>query len=137
MIKRFSFLLAMVMFITLLSGCGSSLKASLNSEFTLEPGQSARISSDSMDIKFIGVTADSRCQTGVECIQAGVVTCHIEITKDNSKTQLFLGEVGTMINNTPFQNYSFTFHVLPYPEAGKKIAKGDYRLYVTVSKSAN
>jgi hypothetical protein len=137
MIKRFSFLLVLVLLMPLLSACSSPLNASLNSQFTLAPGQTARIASESLDIKFIGETQDSRCPTGVECIQAGVVTCQIEITKDKAKTQLFLGEVGTMINNTPFQNYTFTFHVLPYPEAGKKIAKGDYRLYLTVSKSAN
>jgi hypothetical protein len=126
-----------VLLIPILSGCSNALNASLDSQFTLAPGQPARIASEAMEIKFISVTTDSRCPTGVECIQAGVVTCNIEITKDNVKTQLFLGEVGTMINNTPFQNYTFTFHVLPYPEAGKKIPKGDYRLYLTVSKSAN
>ena len=126
-----------MLLIPILSGCSNALNASLDSQFTLAPGQPARIASEAMEIKFISVTTDSRCPTGVECIQAGVVTCNIEITKDNVKTQLFLGEVGTMINNTPFQNYTFTFHVLPYPEAGKKIAKGDYRLYLTVSKSTN
>ena len=137
MLKRIYLLLSFVLLIPILSGCSNALNASLDSQFTLAPGQPARIASEAMEIKFISVTTDSRCPTGVECIQAGVVTCNIEITKDNVKTQLFLGEVGTMINNTPFQNYTFTFHVLPYPEAGKKIPKGDYRLYLTVSKSAN
>ena len=58
----------------------------------------------------------------------------MEITKDDVKNQLILSEAGTTINNTTFQNYTFTFHVSPYPEAGKKIAKSDYRLYLTVSK---
>ena len=137
MLKRIYLLLSFVLLIPILSGCSNALNASLDSQFTLAPGQPARIASEAMEIKFISVTTDSRCPTGVECIQAGVVTCNIEITKDNVKTQLFLGEVGTMINNTPFQNYTFTFHVLPYPEAGKKIPKGDYRLYLTVSKSTN
>ena len=137
MLKRIYLLLSFVLLIPILSGCSNALNASLDSQFTLAPGQPARIASEAMEIKFISVTTDSRCPTGVECIQAGVVTCNIEITKDNVKTQLFLGEVGTMINNTPFQNYTFTFHVLPYPEAGKKIPKGDYRLYLTVSNSAN
>jgi len=107
----------------------------LDSEFTLSIGQTARIASEGMSIKFVTVTSDSRCPKDVECIQAGVVTCETEITKDNVKTQLFLGEVGTMINNTPTLGYDFTFHVSPYPEAGKKITKGDYRLYLIVSKS--
>ena len=135
MLKRFGFLLSLVLLIPILSGCSSALNVSLNSEFILSIGQSARISSDGLNIKFVGVTTDSRCPKGVECFQAGVVTCETEITKDNVKTQLFLGEVGSKIDNTPFQNYTLTFHVSPYPEAGKKIAKGDYRLYLTVSKS--
>ena len=133
--KRLGFLMGLVLLIPIVSGCSSLVTAKLDSEFTLSPGQSARIAGEGMDIKFVDVTADSRCPKGVECIQAGAVTCEIAITKNNVKTQLFLGEVGTMINNTPFQNYTFTFHVSPYPEAGKKIAENDYRLYLTVSKS--
>jgi hypothetical protein len=135
--RRIYLLLGLILLIPVLSGCSNAVTAPLDSEFVLSPGQIAHISGESMDIKFIGVTADSRCPNGVQCIQAGVATCETQITKDNVKTQLFLGEVGTMVNNTPFQNYTLTFHVLPYPEAGKKIAKGDYRLYLTVSKSAN
>jgi hypothetical protein len=134
-LKRLCILLSLVLLIPVLAGCGSALNASLGSEFTLSIGRSAHITSEGIDIKFVDVTTDSRCPTGVECIQAGVVTCETEITKDDVKTQLILSEAGTTINNTPFQNYTFNFHVSPYPEAGKKIAKSDYRLYLTVSKS--
>jgi hypothetical protein len=136
MIKRFSFLLAMVMMITLLSGCGSSLKASLNSQFTLAPGQSARIDSEGMDIRFIGVTEDSRCAKGVECIWAGQVSCAVEITKNNIKNSITLTDSagsGTS-TGTDFQNYHITFSVSPYPVAGQTIQKGDYRLSLTVSQ---
>ncbi len=135
MLKQLCVLLSLVLLMPVLAGCSRALNASLDSEFTLSIGQSAYIASEGMEIKFIDVITDSRCPTGVECIQAGVVTCETEITKDDVKTQLILSEAGTTINNTTFQNYTFTFRVSPYPETGKKIAKSDYRLYLTVSKS--
>jgi len=135
MAKRFSFLLVLVLLIFLLSCCSSSTKASLDTQFTLSPGQTARITSESMDIKFIGETHDSRCATGVECIRAGDVSCDIEITKDGTKNPITLTDTagsGTTEGYT-FQNYQFLFSVSPYPEAGKTIAKSDYRLSLTVS----
>ena len=112
--------------------------ASLNSQFTLAPGQSARIASESMNIKFIGVTQDSRCPTGVECIRAGRVSCDVEITKDGTENSVTLTDTPDQVfRGYTFQNYKIVFSVSPYPEAGKTIAKSDYRLSMTVSKLAN
>ena len=135
-IKRFSFLLAMVMLITLLSGCSSSSKASLNSQFTLAPGQSARIDSETMEIRFIGVTEDSRCAAGVECIWAGQLSCALEITRNGVKNSVTLTDSAGSGSSTgtDFQNELITFSVSPYPTAGKTIPKGDYRLSMTVSQ---
>ena len=137
--KRIYLLLGLVLLIPLLSGCSSPMKASLDSQFTLAPGQSARITSESMTIKFIGETQDSRCPTGVECIWAGQVICNIELTKDGNKNQVTLTEsAGSgLATGYTFQNYKITFAVSPYPVVGKTIAKGDYRLSLTVSKSGS
>ena len=137
--KRIYLLLVLVLLLPLLSACSNPLPASLDNQFTLAPGQSARISSESMTIKFLGVTADSRCATGVECIRAGDVSCQIEITKDGTKNPITLTDTagsGTTEGYT-FQNYKILFSVSPYPVAGKTIAKADYRLTLKVSKSAN
>jgi hypothetical protein len=136
MLKRLCVILSLVLGIALLSSCSSTIKASLDSEFTLSVGQSARIASESMDIKFIGVTADSRCPKGVECVWAGEVTCEIEITKDGVKNRITLKTVpltDSSWGNT-FQDYQLVFDVSPYPEAGKTIAKDDYRLLLTVKR---
>jgi hypothetical protein len=136
--KRFSFLLILVLLIPLLSGCSSSLKASLDSQFTLAPSQSAQIDSESMDIKFIAVTQDSRCPTGVECIRAGDVSCSIEITQNGIKSPVTLTITGgnNEIQGFASQNYIIAASVLPYPVYKKTIAKGDYRLTLSVSKLA-
>ena len=133
--KRIYLLLILVLLLPLLSAC-RPLKTSLDSQFTLAPGQSAHIDSESMDIKFIGETQDSRCATGVECIRAGDVSCSVEITKDGTKNSITLTDtVGSGIKEGyTFQNYKILFSVSPYPVAGKTIAKGDYRLSLTVSK---
>ena len=134
--KRIYLLLCLVLFISLLAGCSNSVKALLDNQFTLAPGQSASIASESMDIKFIGVTQDSRCPTGVDCFWAGQVICNIELIKDGNKNQVTLTEsAGSgLATGYTFQNYKITFSVSPYPVAGKTIAKGDYRLSVTVNK---
>ncbi|MBM2831273.1 MAG: hypothetical protein HW414_325 [Dehalococcoidia bacterium] len=36
--------------------------------------------------------------------------------------------------NQVFKEYRLTFHVAPYPEAGRQISKDEYRLRLTVSK---
>jgi hypothetical protein len=136
MLKRFSFLLVIVLLLPLLSGCNGSMKATLDSQFTLAPGQNAVISSESMTIKFIGETQDSRCPTGVDCFWAGEVICDIELIKDGNKNHVSLTEsAGSGLSTGyTFQNYKITFSVSPYPEINKTIAKNDYRLSLTVSK---
>jgi hypothetical protein len=135
--RRINLLLILVLCTSLLAGCSSSIKASLDNQFTLAPGQSARIASESMTIKFIGVTADSRCATGVECIRAGDVICGVEITKDGILNSVTLTDTAGsgMTEGYVFQNYTIVFSVSPYPVASKTIAKADYRLTLKVSKS--
>lgn len=137
--KRLFVLFSLVILMPLLSGCSSSLKASLDSQFTLAPGQSARIASEGMDIKFIGETQDSRCPTGVDCFWAGQVICNVELTKDGNKNLVTLTEsAGSgLVTGYTFQNYKIIFSVSPYPVAGKTIAKSDYRLSLTVRKSGS
>jgi hypothetical protein len=136
MLKRFCLLLNLGLLIIMLSGCTSIRTASLDSEFTLSVGQSARIASESLDIKFISVTADSRCPKDVQCVWAGQVSCAIEITKEGNKTSINLTDTAGSgkIEGYTFQNYKITFSVSPYPEANKTIAKEDYRLSLMLKK---
>ena len=138
MLKRFSILLGLALLLPLLSGCSNPINASLNSQFVLAPGQSARITGKSMDLKFIGVTQDSRCATGVDCIWAGQVSCDVEITKDGTRNSVTLTDsAGSgLTTGYTFQNYKIAFVVSPYPKAGKTIAKSDYRLSITISELA-
>jgi hypothetical protein len=136
MAKRFCLLLSFVLFLGILSGCSSVQKAYLDSQFTLSPGQSAHITGESMDIKFIKVSEDSRCAKDVQCIWAGRVSCAIEITKDGIKNPITLSDTAGsgLSQGYVFQIYKIVFSVSPYPaKAGEKIANGDYRLTLTAS----
>jgi len=159
MLKRLSLLLIFPVLISALAGCGTQKTTTtvvispttttttatttpgtqlvfLNVPFTLAPGQTARIDSEGMDIRFVDVTEDSRCPEGVECIWAGQVSCAVEITKNNILNQLTLSDSAGSGDSTgqDFQNYHIFFSVTPSPAAGKQIAGGDYRLTLTVSQ---
>jgi hypothetical protein len=159
MLKQLSLLLIFLMLISAVAGCNTpkttttivisptttattaattpgTLSALLNIPFTLAPGQTARIESEGMDIRFVEVTGDSRCPAGVECIWAGQVSCAMEITKNNILNQVTLTDSAGSGASTgqDFQNYQIIFSVSPSPVAGKLIAENDYRLRMTVSQ---
>ncbi len=134
--KIFLFLVSLLLRIPLSVGCTGTTKVSLNSPFTLAPGQTARIESEGMDIRFVDVTGDNRCPAGVECIVAGQVSSAVEITKNNIVNQVTLTDSAGSGASTgqDFQNYQILFSVSPSPIAGKTTAKSDYRLTLTVSQ---
>jgi hypothetical protein len=140
-LKLIYLLLGSILLIPLLSACSKTTTATttavfLDSQFTLAPGQPVRMASEAMDIKFIGVSQDSRCPTGVQCIRAGDVSAEIEITIAGKVNQITLKDdpAAGAAQGYVFQGYMIAFSVAPYPEANKTIAKEDYRLSLEFSK---
>jgi hypothetical protein len=130
--------LALIGLVSLLVGCtggGGRITASLGQEFTLAIGQTAEITGEDLSIKFLAVVEDSRCARDVYCIWAGRVSAVVEIKDVGSRYQMVLTEPG--LTDTPsretYQGYSLSFHVTPYPEAGKKIRADEYRLSLVVT----
>ena len=130
-------LLVILLLPVVAAACSSGkVTAALGEQFTLPAGKSAVITGESLTVKFVEVTGDSRCATGVECIQAGDVKCLMLISYSNSQTSLtFTQEGGSAEAVKDFNIYQMTFKVEPYPEAGKQIAPGDYRMVMTVTKT--
>lgn len=56
--------------------------AQLNVPFQLRVNQTATISSENLQIKFVNVTGDSRCPADVACIWAGEVTIEVNVRKN-------------------------------------------------------
>jgi hypothetical protein len=63
--------------------CRKPYPATLGQPFPLHVGQAARLTKSDLDLYFRRVASDSRCPTGVQCIQAGeaVVTLEARILK--------------------------------------------------------
>ena len=137
MIKRLlSICFLILAALVLISGCttaNTTTNAQLDKEFSLAIGQTTTIQDEGLSMKLKDVVSDSRCPQGVVCIWAGEVSCLVEIDYGGKNSDLVLTQSGDPTVKS-FDKYQFTFHVEPYPQAGKEIAKGDYRLLMTVQK---
>jgi len=125
--------------ILLLASCvqqPSETSAALGQKVSLVPGQAASIQGEGLKIRFLEITADSRCPTGVTCIWAGEVSSLVEIDFRDSTLSRVLTAPGSSPGKADFENYEIVFEVQPYPEAGKQIGKEDYRLSLEVNKKA-
>jgi hypothetical protein len=119
-------------------GCGntSTVNASLGNEFTLAIKQTASISGEDLSIKFVDVTADSRCPSGVECPWAGEVKILLNIKTNGSTQQIEMTQLGTGDNEgQKVGNYIYKFTVEPYPVSTHQIEKSEYRLNMTITKT--
>jgi len=135
---RMKFLMITLMLSTIsfvVAACNSD-KVSLGQEFSLRIGESASIRGEELQVRFLEVTEDSRCPTGVVCIWEGRVSCLVEITYRESLHQVELTEPGLTSwppeNN--FNEYKIAYHIEPYPQAGTEIAIEEYRLDLRISK---
>jgi hypothetical protein len=123
--------------VMLLVGCmnGSTVNTSLGTEFTLAIEQTASISSENLSIKFVDVTADSRCPSDVECPWAGEVKILLDIKNNGSLQRVELSQLGAGNNEgQKFGDYYYKFKVEPYPVSTHEIKKSEYRLIMTVTK---
>jgi hypothetical protein len=108
----------------------------LGQEFSLRIGESASIKGEELQVRFLEVTEDSRCPTGVVCIWEGRVSGLLEIAYRESLHRAELTEPGltSWPPEYPFNEYKIAYHVEPYPQAGIEIAVEDYRLVLRISK---
>jgi hypothetical protein len=107
-------------------------------KFPLKINQTIYLESNSIKIKFLNVTADSRCPSGVQCIWQGETKVIVNISKDDQDLGNFnlicrAGEpnLGTQI----FGGHLIqVVQVDPYPTSGKKIPLSDYVATFLVGK---
>jgi hypothetical protein len=137
--RRVGLLMAALLVFPWLAGCSGQPNATgvgLGEPFTLSPGQSASIAGEGLAVRFVQVIGDSRCPRGATCIWAGEVSCQLEITYEDATNTKVLVQPGlSPPAQADFANYNIAFDVQPYPEVGKRIDKGDYRLQLTITKA--
>jgi hypothetical protein len=137
MMKKHIILAVICLALLLPAGCGGmdTISAAPGEEFTLVPGQSAVIEGAAMKIRFVEVTGDSRCPEGATCIREGEASSLVKITYAGVVNDRVLVQPGGgAAAEAEFGSYVLTFDLTPYPEAGKEIAKADYRLHMKVTR---
>ncbi|WP_333864133.1 hypothetical protein [Sphingobacterium sp.] len=110
----------------------------------LNEGQKKSLKEFPITIKFKGISEDSRCPEGVNCIWAGVAVAEIEIMEKSTKpVQLNLATMDMQERgyqkSAYFNGYAISLqNVLPYPNAkqGTQGLKGRYKIAIGVKKTS-
>ena len=109
-------------------------------QFQLKVNQSFLLESGGIKIKFLNVTSDSRCPSGVTCIWQGEVVVLVNILKNNQDGGNFNLTSNTGQKDTTVQiAKGYFLHVVnvePYPLSGKKISVSDYLATFLITQSS-
>lgn len=109
------------------SGTGTTKTASVDQDFDLIVGQSARVDGTTIMIAFSGITEDSRCPIGVQCIWAGNAAAAVSVTDGTAgKTDISLNTTLTP-RSVRASGYEITLVTVdPYPKQGVAIPPATY-----------
>ena len=113
----------------------NTVKVALGQEFTLQVGQKAEITAEDLDIKFEGVTNDSRAPSDAQAIWAGEAKIQAQIIYKGASSTKILTEKGLTDGYTQdtFNQYQISFKLQPYPKAGYQPAAGEYQLLMKIT----
>jgi hypothetical protein len=123
------------MALTLLLGMFESAEGQTRQEFTLRPNQQKSLFAGKLKVKFVEVTEDSRCPTGVDCIWAGNAVVKVIITGYRAGAKTVELNTNAGVKGDQLEGYAINLEgVTPYPKAGKPIGKASYRASFSVSR---
>lgn len=131
----------------LLAGCGSSTPSSslpvptttdvsLDQTFTLAPGQSARIPSQGLEVRFDSVSGDSRCPEDVVCVWAGDAAINLTLTKSGQSRAV---AIHTTLDPKVIAEGEVQISLVklaPNTNSKKSISQGEYRVQLKASTGA-
>jgi hypothetical protein len=89
------------------------------------------VSALNMTVTPLAVVEDSRCPTGVQCIQAGTVRVRVRLSSALGASEQVVALGGTM--TTEAESVKLV-SVTPYPSSGSQIASADYRFTFEVAR---
>lgn len=98
-----------------------------------------------MNVTFKGISEDSRCPEGVNCIWAGAALAQVEVMGTSTRPRILnLASTDFPSRNykqsAVFNGYTITLQdVAPYPKSqeGAKALNGKYRIGITIKKGGN
>jgi hypothetical protein len=107
---------------------------SLNQEFTLAPGEAARVADSSVRIQFLRVSGDSRCPADALCIQGGDALVHIRAGDNGaSEYELHTGDESRATVTHEGLRIQLV-NLQPYPFSSRTIEPRDYRATLRVTR---
>lgn len=115
----------------------SSIESELDSEFLLQPTQSAQIKSEDLKVTFVTVLADSRCAADVICVWQGRADIELFVQKGDDEGITVYLSVGADSNTEKlvFDMYLIQFlELAPYPNSSQTIKSEDYTATIKISK---
>jgi hypothetical protein len=107
----------------------------LNQQFTLAPGEVARVDGADLRFEFVRVSGDSRCPADAICIQGGDAIVQIRATGGTSPMLLGLHTGDSSQAGAAYESARITLVELqPYPFSSRTIAPDEYRATLTVTR---
>lgn len=108
---------------------------SLDTRFTLTPGETASVQGRSVRLRFESVTGDSRCPADAICITGGDAIVRLSATGDDGSLSLELHTGDSSRASVTYGNVKVTLlELTPYPFSSQPAIKpGDYRATLSVS----
>jgi hypothetical protein len=106
----------------------------LGRPFDVKVAESLRI--DGLQITFDGVTEDSRCPAGTQCVWAGDAAATFTLDRPPAAAlQRVLHTNGRFARQTDYDNFVVRLEdIKPYPKEGVAIAPGEYRATLVVMR---
>jgi hypothetical protein len=120
-------------------GAAATQAARIGREFKIKVGRTLTFRGEVLRLRFVKVTSDSRCPTGVECVWAGNAEVLIEVSAGGARGKRTLSlntnaGQGRAAEDT-YRRYTVKLVGLsPYPQSGRKIRPGEYTAILLVSK---
>lgn len=108
----------------------------LGQPFSLRAGETECVDRGNLSLTFTGVTNDSRCPKGLDCLVPGEATVVITARLANGESAALTIKVPAGEGAaSQFQGYRITIIKLePYPEEGKRIEPADYTAKILVER---
>ncbi|MEV0110215.1 hypothetical protein AB0H42_28300 [Nocardia sp. NPDC050799] len=120
------------------AGCGAAeptpVSPQLGTEFTLAPGETARLDGTRLTVMFGEVPADSRCPDGAACVWEGDATVVTEVTVGDQRSRHELHTSPRFATEAAVGGYRIELVTLrPFRPASGTVPGGDYRVDLLVT----
>jgi len=120
------------------AGSSEPQVVALGQSFTLKIGESAQIEGGAFQIGFEGVSADSRCPKGEQCIRAGEATIQVGLRQAKGVKETHALRVSSENEELSYEGYEVkALRLDPYPISGKAIEQSEYSVSLEVARLAS